>query len=134
MMKKMLIAVSAITLLMTGMAYAQAKPPVSDQPQMNQKQHLDIDQRLIHQRQRIDQGIARKTLTEQEVTLLNKEEEEIKRMVAEAKSDGVVTKEEKAKIMAALDHASSNIKGEKHDAEKSSIAKKKPVAKEKSPE
>jgi uncharacterized membrane protein YebE (DUF533 family) len=132
MMKKMLIAVSAMTLLMTGMAYAQAKPPMSDQQQMNQKQHPDIDQRLTLQRQRIDKGIAGKTLTEEEATLLNKEEEEIKRMVAEAKSDGVVTKEEKARIIQALDHASSNIKGEKHDAEKSSTAKKKSVVKEKS--
>ena len=41
----------AMTLLMTGMAYAQAEPPVIDQQQMNQKQ-------------RIDQGIAIGKLTE----------------------------------------------------------------------
>ena len=128
-MKRMLIAVSAMTLLMTGMAYAQANPPVIDQKQMNQKQHLDIDQRLMSQRQRIDKGIASGSLTEQEATLLNQEEAEIKRMVDAAKSDGVVTKEERAGIIKALDHASSNIKGEKHDAEGSSIAKKKSVVK-----
>jgi opacity protein-like surface antigen len=60
MMKRMLIAVGAMTLLMTGMAYAQAEPPVIDQQQMNQKQ-------------RIDQGIASGKLTEQEANLLNKE-------------------------------------------------------------
>jgi hypothetical protein len=49
-----------MTLLMTGMAYAQAEPPVIDQQQMNQKQ-------------RIDQGIASGKLTEQEANLLNKE-------------------------------------------------------------
>ena len=127
-MKRMLITVGALTLLMTGMAYAQGNPPVIDQKQMNQKQHRDIDQRLMHQRQRIDKGIASKSITEQEATRLNNEEEEIKRMVAEAKSDGVVTKEEEARIDKALDQLSSNIKSEKHDAQGSIDVKKKSVA------
>ena len=101
-MKGVLIAVGAMTLLMTWMAYAQAEPPVIDQRQMNQKQ-------------RIDQGIASGQLTEQETNLLNKEQEHIKSMEDEAKSDGVVTKKEQARIDRAKDRASRSIAREKHD-------------------
>ena len=101
-MKRVLIAVGAMTLLMTWMAYAQAEPPVIDQRQMNQKQ-------------RIDQGIASGKLTEQETNLLNKEQEHIKSMEDEAKSDGVVTKKEQARIDRAKDRASRSIAREKHD-------------------
>jgi opacity protein-like surface antigen len=44
-MKKILIAISGMTWLMSSMVYAQAETPVIDQRQMNQEQ-------------RIDQGIA----------------------------------------------------------------------------
>ena len=44
-MKRMLLAVSAMTLLMTGIGYAEAETPV-------------IDQRPANQEKRIDQGIA----------------------------------------------------------------------------
>ena len=101
-MKKLLLAVSAMTLLMTGMAYAQAESPV-------------VDQQLMKQKQRIDQGIASGTLTEKEANVLNKEQEKIKSMKDEAKSDGVVTKGEQARIDQAKNRASGNIKREKND-------------------
>ncbi len=101
-MKRMLFAVSAMTLLMTGIAYAQAETPV-------------IDQRQANQEQRIDQGIASGQLNEREANRLNKQQEHINNMEDKAKSDGVVTKKERARINRAQDRASRNIAREKHD-------------------
>ena len=101
-MKKVLIAVGAMTLLMTGMAYAEAEPPV-------------IDQRQANQEKRIDQGIASGQLNEREAHRLNKQQGHINKMEDKAKSDGVVTKKEKARIHQAQDRASRHIAREKHD-------------------
>ena len=101
-MKRMLLAVSAMTLLMTGMAYAEAETPV-------------IDQRQANQEKRIDQGIASGKLNEREANRLNKQQEHINKMEDRAKSDGVMTKKERARIGAAQDRASRHIVREKHD-------------------
>ena len=101
-MKRMLLAVSAMTLLMTGMAYAEAETPV-------------IDQRQANQEKRIDQGIASGQLNEREAHRLNKQQGHINKMEDKAKSDGVVTKKEKARIHQAQDRASRHIAREKHD-------------------
>ena len=101
-MKRMLLAVSAMTLLMTGMAYAEAETPV-------------IDQRPANQEKRIDQGIASGQLNEREANRLNKQQGHINKMEDKAKSDGVVTKKEKARIHQAQDRASRHIAREKHD-------------------
>jgi opacity protein-like surface antigen len=101
-MKRMLFAVSAMTLLITGIAYAQAETPV-------------IDQRQANQEQRIDQGIASGQLNEREANRLNKQQDHINNMEDKAKSDGVVTKKERARINRAQDRASRNIAREKHD-------------------
>ena len=60
-MKKVLLAISAVTVLMTGMAYAEAETPV-------------IDQRQANQEQRIDKGIASGQLNEREANRLNKQQ------------------------------------------------------------
>ena len=101
-MKRMLLAVGAMTLLMTGMAYAEAETPV-------------IDQRQTNQEQRIDQGIASGQLNKREANRLNKQQEHINKMEDRAKSDGVMTKRERARISAAQDRASRHIVREKHD-------------------
>jgi opacity protein-like surface antigen len=103
-MKRMLLAVSAMTLLMTGMAYAEAETPV-------------IDQRQANQEKRIDQGIASGQLNEREAHRLNKQQGHINKMEDKAKSDGVVTKKEKARIHQAQDRASRHIAREKHDVQ-----------------
>jgi len=100
-MKQMLLAVSALV-LMTGMAFAEAETPV-------------IDQRQANQEQRIDQGIASGQLNEREANRLNKQQEHINKMEDRAKSDGVMTKKERARIVAAQDRASRHIAREKHD-------------------
>ena len=92
-MKRLLFAVSGMTLLMTGMAFAQAETPV-------------IDQRQANQEKRIDQGIASGQLNEREANRLNKQQEHVNKMEDRAKSDGVMTKKERARIGAAQDRAS----------------------------
>lgn len=101
-MKKLLLAVSGIMLLMTGMPYAQAETPV-------------IDQRQANQEQRIDKGIASGQLNERETNRLNKQQGHINKMEDRAQSDGVMTKKERARIGAAQDRASRHIVREKHD-------------------
>lgn len=100
-MKQILLAVSALV-LMNGMAFAQAETPV-------------IDERQANQEQRIDQGIASGQLNEREANRLNKQQEHINKMEDRAKSDGVMTKKERARIVAAQDRASRHIAREKHD-------------------
>jgi hypothetical protein len=101
-MKKILFAVSAMTLLMAGMAFAEAETPVVDQRQMNQEQ-------------RIDQGIESGQLNEREGNRMNRQQERINKMEDRAKSDGVMTKRERARIGAAQNRASHHIAREKHD-------------------
>ena len=101
-MKKVLLAISAVTVLMTGMAYAEAETPV-------------IDQRQANQEQRIDKGIASGQLNEREANRLNKQQGHINKMEDGAKSDGVMTKKERARIGAAQNRASRHLAREKHD-------------------
>ena len=101
-MKRMLLAVSGITLLMAGMAFAEAEAPVADQRQANQEQ-------------RIDRGIASGQLNEREANRLNKQQEHVNTMEDRAQSDGVMTKNERARIGAAQNRASRHIAREKHD-------------------
>jgi len=103
-MKRMLLAVSAMTLLMSGMAYAEAETP-------------RIDQRQANQEKRIDKGIASGQLNEKEAARLNKQQDHIDSMENKAKADGTVTKNERAKIRHAQDRASHHIVREKHDAQ-----------------
>ena len=101
-MKRILLAVSGMTLLMSGLAFAQAETP-------------RIDKRQANQEQRIDQGIASGQLNEREANRLNNQQEHINKMEDKAKSDGVMTKKERARISAAQDRASRHIVREKHD-------------------
>jgi len=101
-MKRILLAVSGMMLLMSGLAFAQAETP-------------RIDKRQANQEQRIDQGIASGQLNEREANRLNNQQEHINKMEDKAKSDGVMTKRERARISAAQDRASRHIVREKHD-------------------
>ena len=101
-MKRVLFAVSAMTLLMTGMAYAEAETQV-------------IDQRQANQEQRIDRGVASGQLNKREANRLNKQQGHINKVEDRAKSDGVMTKKERTRIGAAQNRASHHIAHEKHD-------------------
>ena len=101
-MKKTLLAVCGLILGINGLALAHANTPV-------------IDERQANQEQRIDQGISSGQLNEREANRLNKQQEHINKMEDRAKSDGVMTKKERARIVAAQDRASRHIAREKHD-------------------
>jgi hypothetical protein len=101
-MKRILIAVSGMTLFMNGFVYAQTETPVIDQRQMNQEQ-------------RIDQGISSGQLNRREARRLDRQQDRIDRMENRANSDDVVTGKERARIGAAQNRASRHIAREKHD-------------------
>jgi hypothetical protein len=100
-MKQVMLTVSAVV-FMTGVAFAEAEAPMFDQRQANQEQ-------------RIDQGIAKEQLNERESNRLNKQQQHVNTMEDRAKSDGVMTKKERARIAAAQDRAARHIAREKHD-------------------
>ncbi len=103
-MKTMVLAVAALTVGMSGMAFAQAETPV-------------IDQRQANQEKRIDQGIASGQLNEREANRLDRQQNRIDRMENRAKADGVVTGKERARITHEQNQASRHIAREKHDAQ-----------------
>ena len=101
-MKKTLLAVCGLIPGINGLALAQANT-------------LVIDERQTNQEQRINRGIASGQLNEREANRLDKQQEHINKMEDKAKSDGVMTKKERARIVAAQDRASRHIAREKHD-------------------
>jgi len=100
-MKQVMLTVSAVV-FMTGVAFAEAEAPMFDSWQANQEQ-------------RIDQGIAREQLNERESNRLNKQQQHVNTMEDRAKSDGVMTKKERARIAAAQVRAARHIAREKND-------------------
>ena len=100
-MRQMLLTLSAVV-LMSGVAFAENETP-------------RIDQRQTNQEQRVDQGIASGQLNEREADRLNTQQGQINKMEEKAKSDGVMTKNERARIAAAQDRAARHIAREKHD-------------------
>jgi opacity protein-like surface antigen len=103
-MKRVLLTVTAMVLLMTGMAYAEGETP-------------GVDQRQANQEQRIDQGTASGQLNKREANRLNRQQRHVNKVEGKAKSDGVVTKKEKARIHSAQNRASRHIAREKHDVQ-----------------
>ena len=93
-------------LLAAGMAYGQGET-------------TGIDQRQANQEQRIDQGIASGQLTQREAGRLEQQQQHINTIEDKSKSDGVVTKKERARLHAAQDKASKKIYRQKHDRQKS---------------
>ena len=96
---------AAASLLFVSAAYGQAETPVVDQRQMNQER-------------RIDHGITGGVLTEQEANRLTHQQAHINKMEDKTKSDGVVTKKERAKLHKAQSRTSRHIAREKHDRQR----------------
>jgi opacity protein-like surface antigen len=104
-MKKVIWGAAVWSVCITSLAFAQANTPT-------------IDQRQANQEQRIDQGIASGQLNEREANRLNHQQEHINKMEDKAKSDGVVTKKERARIGRTQDRTSKHIAKQKHDSQK----------------
>ena len=100
-MKTRLIA-AAIATIISIPVFAQANTP-------------GIDQRQANQERRIDQGVASGELNARETARLDRGQDRVDNMENRAKSDGVVTRGERAKVNAAQDRQSKRIYRQKHD-------------------
>ena len=74
-----------------------------------------FDQRQANQERRIDQGVQSGALTPKETGRLEKGQDHLQTMEDKAKSDGQVTKQERAKLQHAENRQSERIYRQKHD-------------------
>ena len=77
-----------------------------------------IDQRQANQEKRIEQGVKSGELTKKEAANLEKREAKLQTDKQKAKADGVVTKQERAKLQHEANRDSKAIYRQKHDAQK----------------
>lgn len=97
--------IAALATAITLPAFAQAYTPGIDQRQMNQEQ-------------RIDQGIASGQLTQREAVRLDRGQDRVDALENRAKSDGVVTARERARVQHAQNVESRRIYRQKHDRQR----------------
>ena len=74
-----------------------------------------VDQRQINQERRIEQGVASGGLTPREAMRLERGQQRVENMEMRAKSDGVVTRQERVHLQHAEQVQSRHINREKHD-------------------
>jgi len=77
-----------------------------------------VDQREANQEKRIEQGVASGQLAPRETQRLERREQRIEKAETHAKSDGVVTAKERRQLGNMQDHASRDIRREKHDPQR----------------
>jgi hypothetical protein len=99
---KSIKAVALLGLFLPVLAMAQAAMP-------------RVDQRQINQETRIDQGAASGSLTPRETARLAQGQQRVGNMEAQAKADGVVTRQERAHLHHAQEVESHRIYAQKHD-------------------
>jgi uncharacterized membrane protein YebE (DUF533 family) len=74
-----------------------------------------FDQRQANQERRIQQGVQSGSLTQQEAARLERGQDRLQSMENKAKSDGVVTRQERVQLQHAENRQSERIAHEKHD-------------------
>ena len=99
------LASAAILFAFSYPALAQTKTPRATKRQINQQE-------------RIHQGVKSGELTKGETIRLEKQQKKIQKDKVKAKSDGIVTKKERAKLQAEENRASRNIHRKKHNLRK----------------
>jgi len=102
-MKRMMLSIVVGSLLAGGAAWAEG----TETP--------GIDQRVLNQERRIQEGVNSGQLTEREANRMNGRLERIENAEAHAKADGQVTAKERRRLKRALNHNSKRIYKEKHD-------------------
>ena len=76
-----------------------------------------VDLRQERQDQRIEQGTASGQLTPRDTRRLNREQAAVNRAQTHAKADGTVTRHERRRLHHMQNHASRDIRRQKHDAQ-----------------
>lgn len=99
---KTIRALAAIAVVLPTLAFAQANTPGIDQHQANQER-------------RIDQGVVSGSLTQREANRLERGQQRVDNMENRAKADGVVTRQERARLHQAQEVQSDRIYRQKHD-------------------
>ena len=99
---KSIKVVAVLGLCLPVLAMAQAATP-------------RVDQRQVNQEARIQQGVASGSLTPNETMRLDNGQTHVQNMETKAKSDGVVTQQERQKLHHAQEVQSKRIYHEKHD-------------------
>ncbi len=99
---KIVKTIAVLSLVLPALAFAQANTP-------------RVDQRQANQERRIDQGVASGSLTEREANRMERGQQRVDNMENRAKSDGVVTRGERARLHQAQEVQSRRIYAQKHD-------------------
>jgi hypothetical protein len=100
---KRIILLALVAVLISSVSFAQTATP-----KVTKRQH--------HQQQRIKEGVKSGELTKGEAARVEAQQGKIAVDKAKAKSDGVVTPAERAKLKREQDRASKNIYRKKHNA------------------
>jgi hypothetical protein len=112
---KIQMLMGALVIAAGGAAMAQsATPPAPGNPTATPR----IDQREVNQEKRIQQGVKSGELTPRETNRLQAEQGRIQKAETKAKADGKVTAKEREHIEHMQNHASRDIKREKHDGQR----------------
>ena len=108
-----MIKLRALTAAVLAFAAAGAFAQAASAPAATPR----VDQRQANQEKRIDQGIASGELNKRETVRLEKEQNAINRAENKAKADGTVTRAERRRLHKMQNHASHDIRHQKHDAQ-----------------
>ena len=111
MIKHTIAAVVFAAFIAPGFAAAQTTPPKDPAATPG------IDKRQDNQQKRIDQGVQSGQLNEKEAARMDKGQARVEKMESKAKSDGVVTKDERRRLHHAQNNESKRIHRQKHDAQ-----------------
>jgi hypothetical protein len=115
-----LATTTAIALLSAASVFAQTTPPAASASTPG------INARQAHEARRINQGVASGQLTARETRRLDREQQRIAVVKANAKADGTVTTQERNRLHKMQDAASADIYKQKHDAQTAAPAPAKP--------
>ena len=105
------IALSIVLAALAAPAFAQA-------PARDPAATPGVDRRQEIQQRRIEKGVNSGQINEREAARLQKGQARVERMEAKTKEDGVVTKQERARLQHAENAQSRHIAREAHDRQR----------------
>jgi len=109
MIKQTIAAALFAAFIAPGLAAAQTPAPKDPAATPG------VDKRQDNQQKRIDQGVQSGQLNEKEAARMDKGQARVEKIEDKAKSDGVVTKDERRRLHHAQNNESQRIHRQKHD-------------------